>query len=183
MRSADTDHTTIKQLSILSLLLLLTACGFQLRGAAPVSSALQPLAVECAAQIPESLCKAVKDQLRLGEVELTTPEQAANLLRLSTFKETRRASAITLQAAAAEYDIRQTVGIEVITQDQIPLVALSDVQSSESYRYDEDNVLAKQQEERALQETLHQRLAQQIIFRLAPLTKERIEMIRAQSAE
>lgn len=168
--------------SVLGAMLLLTACGFQLRGAAPASSALQPLAVECAAQIPQTLCKAVQDQLRLGEVALTTPEQAEYLLKLSTFKESRRASAITLQGSAAEYDIRQSVGIEVVTQSQVPLVALTDVQSSESYRYDEANVLAKQREERTIQETLHQRLAQQIIFRLAPLTEARIQAILESSA-
>lgn len=167
----------MRLLAIPGLLLLLTACGFQLRGAAPVSSALQPLAVECTAQIPDTLCKAVQDQLRLGKVELTTPEQAAYLLKLTTFKQTRRASAITLQGSAAEYDIRQHVGIEVFSDNQVPLLALSEVQSSESYRYDETNVLAKQREERAIQQTLHQRLAQQIIFRLAPLTKEKIQTI------
>ncbi len=160
------------------LALYLGGCGFQLRGAPPVSDALQPLAVVCADTIPGELCNAVKDQLELGDITLVSSEAAAYLLRLNDFNQQRRASAITLQAAAAEYDLRQSVTMEVITSDQIPLVAEVDVRSSETYRFDETNVLAKQREERELQETLYQRLAQQIIFRLVPLTEARIKVLR-----
>jgi LPS-assembly lipoprotein len=120
----------------------------------------------------------VKDQLELGDITLVSSEAAAYLLRLNDFNQQRRASAITLQAAAAEYDLRQTVTIEVITSDQVPLVAEVDIRSSETYRFDETNVLAKQREQRELQETLYQRLAQQIIFRLVPLTEARIKVVR-----
>lgn len=160
------------------LALYLSGCGFQLRGAPPVSEALQPLAVVCADTIPGELCNAVKDQLELGDITLVSSEAAAYLLRLNDFNQQRRASAITLQAAAAEYDLRQTVTIEVITSDQVPLVAEVDIRSSETYRFDETNVLAKQREQRELQETLYQRLAQQIIFRLVPLTEARIKVVR-----
>ncbi|WP_246180547.1 LPS assembly lipoprotein LptE [Marinobacter changyiensis] len=167
-----------KAIPVALMALYLTGCGFQLRGAPPVSDALQPLAVVCASNIPEDLCNAVKDQLELGDITLVSSEEAAYLLRLNDFSQQRRASAITLEAAAAEYDLRQTVTMDVVTSDQIPLVAEVDVRSSETYRYDETNVLAKQREERELQETLYQRLAQQIIFRLVPLTESRIDVLR-----
>lgn len=159
-------------------LAVFAGCGFQLRGAAPVSDALQPLAVECADTIPSDLCIAVTEQLRLGEVEVVEPDQADYRLRLRKFEQSRRASAITLQAAAAEYTLRQTVTIDVITADRLPLIAETDLNSSETFRYDETNVLAKQREEQALREQLYQRLAQQVIFRLAPLTQARIDAIR-----
>ncbi len=78
--------------------------------------------------------------------------------------------------------MRHTVNIEVLTADNIPLIEPADLNSSETYRYDESNVLAKQREEEALREQLHDRLAQQIIFRLAPLNEDRIERLR-QDAE
>lgn len=159
-------------------LAVLAGCGFQLRGAAPVSDALQPLAVECAEAVPSELCIAVIEQLRLGEVEVVEPAQAAYRLRLRKFEQNRRASAITLQAAAAEYTLRHTVTMDVITADQLPLIAETSLNSSETYRYDETNVLAKQREEQTLREQLYQRLAQQVIFRLAPLTQTRIDTIR-----
>ncbi|MBZ2168505.1 hypothetical protein K8I84_06995 [Marinobacter sp. F4216] len=156
----------------------LTGCGFQLRGAPPVSPALQPLAVTCSQDIQDTLCNAVRSQLELGEVELKSPADAAFVLNLSNFQRNRRASAITAQASAAEYTLRHSVDMSLTSADRIPLIADTRLTASESYRYDETNVLAKRQEEETLRIQLDERLAQQIIFRLAPLTDERIDAIR-----
>jgi len=174
---------TKQYLAGLALSLLVAGCGFQLRGAPPVSSALQPLAVDCTGDIPEQLCGSVKDQLELGDIDLQPAENANYVLKISNFQRERRASAITVRAAAAEYTLRQTVDIEVLTADRIPLIAPTGLNTSETYRYDESNVLAKQREEEALQEQLYDRLAQQIIFRLAPLDRGRIEQLRQEAEQ
>lgn len=177
--------TTRTLLGLLTLagLAVVAGCGFQLRGSAPVPAALQPLAVTCDSQVPELLCNDVREQLIGGDVVVVEPEQADYVLRLREFREQRRASAITLQASAAEYTIRQTLRMDVLTSDQVPLIADTELSSIETYRYDEANVLAKQREEEALRESLYQQLAQQVIFRLAPLNATRIEAILAASRE
>jgi LPS-assembly lipoprotein len=173
--------TFLARLSFATLLVALVAgCGFQLRGAPPVSAALQPLAVDCSSQVPETLCLSVREQLRLGEIKLVPVAQADYILRLQRFAEDRRATAITAQAAAAEYTLRHSIELEVVSADRIPIVANTRLNTTESYRYDETNVLAKQREEEALRQQLNDRLAQQVLFRLAPLTRERIEAIRAE---
>lgn len=163
--------------------LALAGCGFQLRGAPPVPPGLQPLAVSCVEQIPGELCRAVKEQLELGKIDVRDPEQADYILRLRGFQQDRRASAITVQASAAEYTLRQTVQMDVLTRDELPLIAETSLNSSETYRYDETNVLAKQREEEELRQQLYERLAQQIIFRLAPLTDARVTQLREQLSE
>lgn len=152
----------------------LAGCGFQLRGTSPVPAALQPLAVDCPDALPGRFCQSVRDQLTLGGVELREPAQADFVLRLRSYQQDRRASAITAQAAAAEYILRHTVTIELLTSDRVPLIAATELTASETYRYDEANVLAKQREEEDLRQQLGDRLAQQVIFRLAPMTRERI---------
>lgn len=174
---------TMTRVTLLVTVLLASGCGFQLRGAAPVSPALQPLAVQCADTIPTELCSAVTDQLRLGGVNLTTPSQAGYRLRLTRFEQSRRTSAVTLQGSAAEYDLRQRVWIDVMSSGGVPLIADSELNSSESYRYNEDQVLAKQRELRDIESTLYQRLAQQVIFRLTPLTEARINALEADAAQ
>lgn len=164
---------------VILLSLGLTACGFQLRGASTVPQAIQPLTLECATSVPDRICQALANQLELGKVSTARTTEAAAILRLSDFRQERRASAVTVRAAAAEYTLRQSVGVEVITADQTPLLATDRVVSSETYRYDETNVLAKQQEEDALQLQLADRLAQQVLFRLAPLNQSRVDAIRA----
>ncbi len=154
---------------------VLAGCGFQLRGTSPVPAALQPLAVDCSDTLPGRFCQSVRDQLTLGGVELAEAAQADFVLRLRDYQQDRRASAITAQAAAAEYILRHTVTLELFTADRVPLIASTELNASETYRYDETNVLAKQREEEELRQQLGDRLAQQVIFRLAPMTRERID--------
>lgn len=171
-------NNAVHLLAISAMAVSLGACGFQLRGAPPVSSALEPLHLDCQAPVPASLCFSVRDQLELGGVELTSGETARYHLKIRNFERDRRASAITVQAAAAEYTLRHSVDLELISADNVPIIANTRLTTSESYRYDETNVLAKQREEENLQQQLSDRLAQQIIFRLAPITPERLQDIR-----
>lgn len=155
----------------------LAGCGFQLRGTSPVPAAMQPLAVECRGSMPRDFCQSLREQLRLGGIALVSAEQADYLLALSDYRQDKRASAITPRASAAEYILRHTVALELSTRDRIPLIARTDIHTSESYRYDEDNVLAKQREEDELQQQLSKDLARQVIFRLAPMSGERINAL------
>ncbi|MBJ6137244.1 LPS assembly lipoprotein LptE [Marinobacter litoralis] len=173
----------------LPLLAVMTAvavsgCGFQLRGTSPVPAALQPLAVNCPNSLPARFCESVREQLSLGGIELEPAETADYVLTLRDYNQDRRASAITAQASAAEYVLRHTVTIELLTANNVPLIAATDLNASETYRYDETNVLAKQREEEELQQQLGDRLAQQVIFRLVPMTQERIDAaLEAHSAD
>ncbi|MCL1481623.1 MAG: LPS assembly lipoprotein LptE [Marinobacter sp.] len=162
----------------LGLLATTSGCGFQLRGAAPVSAALQPLALQCASDVPIDLCQSVRQQLTLGDVDVREANAANYILAIGQYTADRRASAITINAGAAEYTLRQSVSINLISRDKVPLIVDTRLNANESYRYDETNVLAKQREEQTLQKQLQERLAQQIIFRLAPLTQARIDALR-----
>ena len=162
---------------VLTAVTLLAGCGFQLRGTSPVPAALQPLAVDCPQSLPASFCNSVRNQLALGGVEVVGEASADYLLRLRHYQQDRRASAITATASAAEYLLRHSVTMELFTADQVPLIAETDLSATESYRYDENNVLAKQREEDELEQQLGDRLAQQVIFRLAPMTQGRIDML------
>ena len=166
---------SIPKALVLTAATVLAGCGFQLRGTSPVPAALQPLAVDCPASLPGDFCNSVREQLRLGGVELASEASADYVLRLRDYRQDRRASAITSTASAAEYVLRHTVSLELMTSEQVPLIGKTDLNASESYRYDENNVLAKQREEDELRQQLGDRLAQQVIFRLAPMTRERID--------
>jgi len=142
-----------------------------------VPAALQPLAVDCPGSLPAEFCRSVREQLRLGGIELQSASRASYLLRLRNYQQDRRASAITARATAAEYVLRHTVTLEVLAANRVPLIAATNLSASESYRYDEANVLAKQREEEELRKQLDKRLAQQVIFRLAPMNQSRIDAL------
>ncbi|HEA52250.1 LPS assembly lipoprotein LptE [Marinobacter antarcticus] len=178
MRLYALKEAPARLMAVIAMAISLGACGFQLRGAPPVSSALEPLDLDCQEPVPASLCLSVREQLELGGVELASGDKANYRLRIRDFQRDRRASAVTAQAAAAEYTLRHSVNLELISRDGVPIIASTRLTTSESYRYDETNVLAKQREEENLQRQLSDRLAQQIIFRLAPITPERLQEIQ-----
>ncbi|SHK34690.1 LPS-assembly lipoprotein [Marinobacter antarcticus] len=178
MRLRTLHGNTTRLITVSMMAISLGACGFQLRGVPPVSSALEPLELDCQPPVPASLCLSVREQLELGGVQLVSGEDANYRLRLRGFEQDRRASAITVQAAAAEYTLRHSINLELISADGVPVIASTRLTTTESYRYDETNVLAKQREEESLQQQLSDRLAQQIIFRLAPITPERLQEVR-----
>jgi LPS-assembly lipoprotein len=144
-----------------------------------VPEAIQPLALTCASPVPDRLCRAVKNQLDLGKVRLASASEATAILEVKDFRQERRANAVTAQAAAAEYTLRQSVAVTVLSAKQTPLLATDRVTSAETYRYDETNVLAKQREEETLQSELAERLAQQVVFRLTPLNQTRLDALEA----
>lgn len=170
-------NTLLPKAALLCLVAVIAGCGFQLRGTSPVPAALQPLAVDCPEAMPGNFCRSVREQLSLGGVTLAPESEADFVVRLRDYREDRRASAITSDAAAAEYVLRHAVQLTLFTTDEIPLIASSELSASESYRYDEDNVLAKQREQEEVRRQLSDRMAQQVIFRLAPMTRERIDAI------
>lgn len=163
----------------LALSLVLAGCGFQLRGGSSVPEAVQPLALKCGPPVPDQFCRALKEQLDLSEADLTSETEAAAILKVSNFRQDRRANAVTARAAAAEYTLRQSVDLEVISANQTPLIATERVNSVVTYRYDETNVLAKQREEEILQNELSRDLVRQLLFRLAPLNQTRLDSLEA----
>ncbi|WP_150909856.1 LPS-assembly lipoprotein LptE [Marinobacter halotolerans] len=153
----------------LILSLTLVGCGFQLRGSYGVPETVQPLSLECNPPVPDHVCRSVRDQLEMAQVSLSSAGNAVAVLQLSDFRQDRRATAVTARAGAAEYTLQQTIEMELISAQEAPLLASQTITSAETYRYDETNVLAKQQEEDAIQTELSQQLAQQILFRLSAL--------------
>ncbi len=167
------------------LMLLISACGFQLRGASPVPSALEPLWVGCQPGVPVELCQALKSQFTIGNVTLAqSREQAAHLLLLGNFRQTQRTSAISARAEAAEYELRQSINLVLQTRSGMLLLADTQVTASQSYRFDATSVLAKRREREEIERQLYDNLVRQIGFRLVPFDQSRIDqIIEAHEAE
>lgn len=160
------------------LAVLVSACGFQLRGASPVPSALEPLWVGCHDNVPTELCQSLKSQFTIGDVALAdSREQAANLLLLGNFRQNQRTSAITAQAEAAEYELRQTVSVALQTRAGIPLMPATDISAAQSYRFDSTSVLAKRREQEEIEQQLYDSLVRQIGYRLVSFDQARIDEI------
>ena len=158
--------------------LMLAGCGFQLRGAGSIPDALAPLALECADAIPGNLCSEVREQLELYQLLAGDGEEPAHTLELVTYEQNRRTSALSDRAAAAEYEIQASVGLRLVSSDDILLLADTQLSASEVYRADEEQVLAGEREQRGIEGVLQQTLARQVTRRLTPFTEARIRQLR-----
>jgi len=163
---------------MLAALLVLAGCGFHLRGMTKLPQAMQPLYVDCQSGIPFDLCNQLKASLRRSGIELARSQDHAYVLALTRIQTSQRATAITRQATAAAYELRMRVWSRLTAPDGMPVLPEAPVRTSESYQYDESNILGKRREQEALNKTLYGRIAQQIVFRLRPLTQSRLEEIR-----
>ncbi len=165
-------------ISLALLALLASGCGFQLRGASPVPSALEPLWVDCHTSVPSELCRALKSQFTVGDVALAdSREEAAHLLLLGDFGQTQRTSAISARAEAAEYELRQSVSLVLRNADGVPLLPETTVSASQSYRYDSTSVLAKRREQEEIERQLYDNLVRQIGYRLVAFDQQEIDRI------
>jgi len=160
------------------LMLLAAGCGFHLRGQLPVAPALQPLALECASRVPDQLCRRLGSQLEQAGILVRDPDRADYILILDHFRQGRQATAVSADSSAAAYRLSQSVQVSLRSADEIPLIAGSEVVVRESYSYDDTTVLAKEEEQRDLEQLLQERLVQQILFLLAPMTETRIQELR-----
>lgn len=171
-------------ISLTLLALLASGCGFQLRGASPVPSVLEPLWVGCHSGVPTALCQDLKSQFTMGDVALAdSREEAAYLLLLGNFRQTQRTSAISKRAEAAEYELRQSVEVALQTREGVPLMTESEISASQSYRFDSTSVLAKRREREEIERQLYGNLARQIGYRLVSFDQQKIDRILEEAAE
>ena len=169
-------------LSISFLTFFLVACGFQLRGSVSIPAELKNMNLNCSNELSRVLCKTITKQLELNGVNLTGGSVADYTLSITTLDSKRRAVSITGNAVVAEYEVTNTATFNLVAADKTIIIEDTPVSSSQTYRYDENNVISKSREEEQLKKQLNKQLASKIVSRLSPYNKPRIERIKAEQA-
>lgn len=175
-----------RKLSIVSLpliALVLSACGFQLRGSVSIPSELHQMSLHCSNQLSKVLCQTLTKQLELNEVNLVEDSAADYILTITALDSSRRAVSITDRAVAVEYEVTNKATFNLVAADQTTIIEDTSTSARQSYRFDEDNVISKTREEEQVKDQLNKLLASKIISRLSPYNKIRIEQIRAAQAK
>jgi len=154
-------------------LLLLSACGFHLRGSRPQAEVDSVSSVYIRAERAADLAREVTAQLKDADIEVVAdPDKAEYLLTLSNSRVERNVLSVNAQTGKAEeYQLLLTVKMSVARMSEVhaggePLVADEAVQVERDYTFDEDAVLGKYSEEQVLEEEMTQLAANRIIRRL-----------------
>ncbi len=151
---------------ILTLLLGLSACGFRLRGHIDVPPQMQETYITGAAAFSELNIELKKALERAGAKIVSGPEAATAQLIITSEQLKRRVLSVDAKGRASEYELTYEVVFELRDKTNKVLVPTQPVNLLRDYKFDPDNVLAKDTEEVQLRKALVIAAVQQMMRRI-----------------
>lgn len=167
----------IRNLLVVALAAVLSACGFQLRGTGNVQFALTELDVSARNAYGETV-KQVREVLESNSVKVY-PGAPYQLVLVSE-GQTERTASYTSSARSVERQLSSTLDYEIRGGN---LVLLSDsllVQGT--FVQDDNNLAGSDQESAQLRQEMRRELIQQLVMRLRQVTPQNLEQLQ-QTAE
>lgn len=143
---------------LLSLLILLAGCGFQLRGLQP-SLALTLESINVSGGSDSTRLSLEQDLSRNG-VSVTTLSPLQ--LLLSNERQSKRTNVVDKQGRAAGYEMHHTLDWQLRRADGLLLIPASTVTVTQSMSIDPTNALATTDEESVLRRQMRDRLIDQL---------------------
>ncbi len=148
------------------LALLMSGCGFHLRGAVEYPPAMKQTYIDGNAN------SAVVRDLRLnleasGAHVVESPQAAGATLHMLSERFDRRVLSVSSQAQVSEYELIYYVQFSVTRADGVQLLAPQEIKVVREYRYDPNQVLGSSSEETLLQQEMQRDVSQLILRRLA----------------
>ena len=156
------------RLSIISFVIVtLTACGFHLRG--PSDIPFESIFIEGNTLV---ISKDLKKSLRTSDIVILKSSKNAEL-RLELVGEEREKRILSLASAGTvnEYELYYRVHYRTKLVDQPTWSEVHTVESRRDYTYSDANLLAKQTEEKKLNENMQKDVINGIMRRLSALKK------------
>ena len=167
-----------RNLLVIGLATLLSACGFQLRGTGDVQFALKELDVSARNAYGETVTQ-LRDVLQNNGVKVYPG--APYSLVLSNEQENRRAASFTSSARTAEYELTKTLEYEI--RGSKDMLLMSDKLEAQSfYTQDGNNLIGDDQEAAQIRQEMNRELIQQLVQRLQQISPAQLDQLQ-QTAE
>lgn len=145
-------------------LVLLSACGFQLRGAQGFQFTTAFLQSESANRVSEAIRYLLVEE---GITVVASPTEAQVVIHLSHEATSRRVLSVSaVSGKLREMEVIWRVAVEVRKPDETVLLKRRWIDLSRDYHFDEKAVLAMGAEETILREELFQDIVAQVMRRL-----------------
>ena len=171
------------------LLLVLTGCGFHLRGN-ELSANFETVYVSTVNAI--TIDRQLARSLGFAGVEVINDRSAADVvIDLMDQRDTRRSVSVTERARTAEYEISLEVNYRIVGQepaagDEEPVETLlvkdRSVRVARTYRLDRNNIVGSSEEQALLRGEMEQDVVQQILRSLDTATRNRASAPDAKDA-
>lgn len=167
-----------RNLVVVGLALLLSACGFQLRGTGDTGISLSELNL----QARDSYGETVKDlQEMLTDNGVRLHPGARYTLDLVREQSRQRTASYTSSARSAEYELTNSLDYE-IRGPQNTVLLQDRVEVQKVYVHDSSNLISSDQEANQLRREMRRELLQQLSLRLSNITPTQLDQLQ-QTAE
>jgi LPS-assembly lipoprotein len=141
--------------------LLISGCGFHLRGYNEDISTIHELSLSCRSTDAWALCHHLKQSLQLNDIRLN--ESATLQLSIGPLVQKSRVLSLQSNASAAEQGLSSEVNYQLITVSDEQVRHQHTVRINNSYRHESTALLAKDRERDELQNQLSRQLAEEIV--------------------
>ena len=151
---------------LLTTMILLSACGWQLRNSQVVPTDLGNLYLssnDAHSDLIQELTRALNVY---GVKIVSSSADASYSVVIVDFRQTRRTGTINSAARAAEYQLNEEVDFLIVGADGSQLIPLSTASVERVYEFDEQDVLASDSEERLVRNGMREEIVRQILNRL-----------------
>jgi len=134
----------LKKLSILGLILIISACGFQLRG--DINANFDSISISGGTS---SFNKTLQRKFRQAGITITSASEAEKNVEIIKNSFTKTILTLTGTGAVSEYQLDYIVTYRFKSKDgswNLPVT----IETSRTYTYDDSDILAKDEEEKRL---------------------------------
>ena len=149
--------------------LLLTACGFQLRGDADLPPEMKKTQLVIDDQY-STLARRVKTMLEQNGVRFVGPDEATAILEIPENQVVTNVLTIGNNARVQEYRITHTVEFMLSDAQGNVILPAQTLRQTREISFDEQAILATSREQEYLQEDLAENLARLLVTRLESVT-------------
>ena len=167
-----------RTLMVAGLALLLSACGFQLRGTGDTSFALQEIDLQARNSYGET-AKQLEELLKDNGVRVYPG--ARYTLDLVREQSRRRTASYTTSARSAEYELSSVLDYE-FRGPQNTVLLQDSVEVRKVYVHDSSNLIGSDQEAGQLRDEMRRELLQQLSMRIRGITPAQLDELQ-QAAE
>lgn len=157
-------------ISLGCLLLMLSACGWQLRDTQQLSDSIGTVYLS-AKQPHSSMINDLAVAIEAFGVKVApTAYQADYSLMVVDYKQSRRVSALNSSARAAEYQLNAQVDYLILDNHGKTLSPLETASAQRSYEFDETDILGSSNEQQLLMQRMHTAIIRQMLTHLENVT-------------
>lgn len=167
-----------RNLLVIGLAALLSACGFQLRGTGDVQFAIKELNVTARDAYGDTV-QELREVLSRNDVRVHAG--APYTLVISRETENRRSASYSSGARTAEYELTMALEYEIRGARDL-LLTSNKVEVQNYYQQDDNNLAGSDQEAAQLRRELRRELIQQLALNLQQITPEQLDQLQ-QTAE